>query len=168
MKNLFALLLTLTFVGPLSEAKPKLNTTFADLIYFDLDKNSGLNDYHFENGFVKISNDEIIVHIAQKPIDCPPGAFCVQMMPITQEFKAKLINKTTSCGSLIYQAVADLTRVDGDRIEITVADHSSRVCEDVVPFITEIKVKETFYDRIHGQEVNYLHKFGANGLKSNR
>lgn len=106
--------------------------------------------------------------MSQKPIDCPPKAFCALMIPIQYTFTAQLINKTTSCGSLIYQAITDQTMVDGNRTEITVADHASRLCKDVRPFMTEITVNETGYNRMERQQFYFTHYFGANGLKSLR
>lgn len=137
----------------------------AEIIHLAFDKNSIFNQDHFAGGTVRISENEITVSLAQKATHCPPNAYCSAMVPKMKTFQAKLIEETSSCGSKFYRALADKMPIDGNRIEIIVSDHRTRLCKDLKRFKTEINISDKYYDRVNGKAVEFHHYFGAKKLQ---
>lgn len=167
--------LSLLIVTILTSAQVLANNTFrspirsvAEIISFNFDKNSNLNEYHFDDGALIFEEKNITVHFAQRAENCPKNTLCPAFTPIILDYKAVIIDQSLECGSKVYRAILDDSSVDGSRTEIKIVDHATRTCKDNKEFITEINVKQSFYDRINNREVIYNHFFGANLIKTLR
>lgn len=164
MKNIYFVALALILANPVFAKSiirnPVLQT--AEIIQFNVNADSYLASYKITAGRVTVNGEKIIISLYENN-DCMPGSFCPAVMPQQFEFAANIVAKDYSCGSVYYKAINDQTPVDGNRIEIVVADHSHRVCRDLVPFVTEITVEESGWNRFE-HPFKYNHYFGANKL----
>ena len=166
MKKLFYVALALIIVNQ-THARSIIRypvTKTAEIIHFNLSKDSYLSAARIEAGQVTIKGKKIIVSLHEIN-NCMPGDFCPAVMPQNFEFMANIVSTSLSCGSVYYQAVEDNTIADGTRIEITVADHSRRLCKDLVPFKTEVNMEESGYNHFNGNQFKQHHYFGATELR---
>lgn len=69
------------------------------------------------------------------PFYCPPGLYCIQVMPAPITVELPIVDIQTECGSKIYVAKRDMRVVDGNFESLTVADHKTRICEDFRPAV---------------------------------
>jgi len=136
----------------------------AEIVHMKIDQNSYLANYKIQGGAVILAENQITLNLLERK-SCPSGQMCTAVMPQLFKYTAQIIQKAQSCGSVYYRAISDKTPVDGSRVEIIVIDHSRRVCRDVVPFITEIKLEESALSRTTGSLIKYNHYFGAKKLQ---
>lgn len=170
MKNLIlAIISTLTVSQLFAKGTIKPAAMFTDITSMKFDDNSDLNRYGFGEGYLQINSKEIIIILKQKPVVCPPGAFCAQQAPIQMEMRATFIKRTEGgCGVFTYTAESNNLKADGHDIKIEVKDFAGMTCEIVRlnPYPVEITVTDSAYDRLAGEVKTYVHNFNANGLKS--
>ncbi len=84
---------------------------------------------------VDIMND-ICGHYAKRE----PGTFTCLAMPVkVTTLEVPLEKREKSCGSLVLSGSEDNRIRDGFGTEITVMNHSGRICEDVRPFLIEVR-----------------------------
>lgn len=83
-----------------------------------------------------------------------PGMMRCLAMPMLVSTLHVPIQKTeVSCGSEIYSGMRDDTRADGLRQEVTVFDHTARLCDDLVPGL--FVVQATSYNPWTNTESSY-------------
>lgn len=59
------------------------------------------------------------------------GISCMAAADLVERFEVPLVMVRTSCGSTIYEGAENNLTVDGNLTQITVADHSTRICKDI-------------------------------------
>lgn len=73
-------------------------------------------------------------------LTAPVGVItCMAAPRLVTTIEAPITEKGTSCGSTIYKAFRDDAPRDGLRVDIHVADHSTRMCKDLVASAFEVK-----------------------------
>lgn len=80
-------------------------------------------------------------------------AKCLAMPTLRHIITVPLKDQLVSCGSSIYSGVEDLTLSKGVRYELSVADHTFRICRDLVP--SRIVIDVTTYKQETGESVSY-------------
>lgn len=71
-----------------------------------------------------------------------PGTFrCMAMPNLVSSRTIPLVVTSNVCGSVVYQGYEDRAATDGERIEITLADHRERVCTDLQKAPAEAQVR---------------------------
>ncbi|MGE0633588.1 MAG: hypothetical protein AB7O96_14340 [Pseudobdellovibrionaceae bacterium] len=68
---------------------------------------------------------------------------CMAAAQLVYEFTVPLQKSEKSCGSVYYSGTSDMMPVDGPKTEIVVADHSERMCTDLVVGAKEARVVTT-------------------------
>lgn len=85
--------------------------------------------------------------------DVPGRAKCLAMPELRHIIVVPYRNRIISCGSQVYKAVAGLSLASGARHELSVVDHSTRICRDLVPSRV-IMVFKAYHDET-GEAIEY-------------
>lgn len=86
---------------------------------------------------------------------------CMAMPHLVSVHTVAISDVSTTCGSVYYSGTDDQTPVDGLKVDITVADHSKRVCMDVV---AQYSGAEMRVEAVRTQTVNVYKMLHANGF----
>lgn len=166
MRNLYFLAVAMMMVNPVlgKSIERNLVAYTADIVHFSPDQTSPLAQFNIQKGQVSVEGNKVTLKLWEVN-NCKPGQICLAVMPRYLELAANIVDTGTSCGSIYYHAIDDKTLVDGTRIEITVIDHSSRVCRDIISFKTEVKMQESGWNRMTGDQFTHHHYFGVTKLQ---
>jgi hypothetical protein len=84
----------------------------------------------------------------------PDEIRCLALAMRVQTLEVPLERSYLSCGSEVYSGQKDRTPMDGLRTEITVTDHSTRICKDIVPSL--LIVEATSFNPWNQETTEYV------------
>lgn len=129
-------LATLTLASTSVHASPVVRQVRAQLTEFNMDPRGsrpqpvdGFVAVDFTNGTVTLSLD---ITTCNRTTPCPPSRTISSVtLPLVS-------SRLDGCGSHVYIARKDARPVDGVLREITVTDHTGRICEDLRRHLTDV------------------------------
>jgi hypothetical protein len=127
---------------------PETFTKTAELLTWDFDQDSYLNNYEVINAQVQVNEVTKIARLVfNVKNNCPPNAFCVAYIPVlTIELPLKTV-KSDSCGAVVYTAEENKMPVDGTHQILKITDYSNSICEMVYVADMTIEYSNKFYNR---------------------